>query len=114
MRKSTSLTGSSAVRPAILVASLLTIAAIGILQVLPSAAANADEVALSPEPGRMLGTTSEPDDAVRLRVKDTYGKLPVYFEANRGQTDPRVKFLSRGSDHTPRSRDPIPYRRRDW
>ena len=25
-----------------------------------------------------------------------YGKLPMAFEANEGQSDPRVKFLSRG------------------
>ncbi len=25
-----------------------------------------------------------------------YGKLPLVFEANQGQTDERVKFLSRG------------------
>src|SRR5439155_913787 len=28
-----------------------------------------------------------------------YGKLPLYFEANRGQTDAQVKFLSRGGRH---------------
>lgn len=27
---------------------------------------------------------------------DSYSKLPLSFEANRGQTDPQVKFLSRG------------------
>src|SRR5260370_40135278 len=26
-----------------------------------------------------------------------YGKLPLAFEANQGQTDPRVNFLSRGA-----------------
>jgi hypothetical protein len=25
-----------------------------------------------------------------------YGRLPLSFEANRGQTDPQVKFVSRG------------------
>ena len=29
-----------------------------------------------------------------------YGKLPLSFEANRGQTDPSVKFLSRGSGYS--------------
>jgi Beta-propeller repeat len=29
-----------------------------------------------------------------------YGKLPLSFEANQGQADPKVKFLSRGNDHT--------------
>src|SRR6516164_4753858 len=32
----------------------------------------------------------------RSRVNHTYSKLPLSFEANNGQTDPRVKFLSRG------------------
>ena len=29
-------------------------------------------------------------------IAERYGKLPLRFEANRGQTDPQVKFLSRG------------------
>jgi len=29
-----------------------------------------------------------------------YGKLPLSFEANHGQTDPSVKFLSRGSGYS--------------
>src|SRR6266699_7209244 len=31
---------------------------------------------------------------------ESYGKVPLSFEANGGQTDPRVKFLSRGSGYT--------------
>lgn len=34
------------------------------------------------------------------RIEATYGKLPLSFEANRGQTDGRVKFLSRGIGYT--------------
>ena len=34
------------------------------------------------------------------RVLEAYGKLPMAFEANRGQTDGQVKFLSRGSGYT--------------
>lgn len=30
----------------------------------------------------------------------SYGKLPLNFEANRGQSDARVKFLSRAEGHT--------------
>jgi len=30
------------------------------------------------------------------RVVESFGKLPLRFEANRGQTDPEVKFLARG------------------
>src|SRR5437660_3147385 len=34
------------------------------------------------------------------RVKTAYGKLPLSFEPNRGQTDPRVEFVSRTSGST--------------
>ena len=30
---------------------------------------------------------------------ESYGKLPLAFEANQGQTDPRVKVLSRGASY---------------
>src|SRR2546427_12199197 len=36
----------------------------------------------------------------QARLHETYGKLPLSFEANRGQTDPEVKFLSRGPHDT--------------
>src|SRR5437763_9830524 len=39
-------------------------------------------------------------EATQARLADSYGKVPLSFEANRGQTDPRVKFLSRGSGYT--------------
>ena len=35
----------------------------------------------------------------RMQVTEEYGKLPMSFEANRGQTDARVKFLSRGNGY---------------
>src|SRR5688572_356143 len=41
-----------------------------------------------------------PGAATRIRVSEAYGKLPLHFEANQGQTDGPVKFLSRGSGHT--------------
>ena len=40
------------------------------------------------------------DQAGRVKVVKAYGKLPLSFEANRGQTDARVKFLSRGRGYT--------------
>ena len=33
-------------------------------------------------------------------VNNAYGKLPLAFEANQGQTDGRVKFLARGNGYT--------------
>src|SRR5882672_756924 len=32
-------------------------------------------------------------------VSDTYGKLPLHFEANRGQTGKDVRFLARGAGY---------------
>ncbi|HWS86861.1 MAG TPA: FG-GAP-like repeat-containing protein [Pyrinomonadaceae bacterium] len=34
------------------------------------------------------------------RLAEGYGQLPLWFEANRGQTDGSVKFLARGSGYT--------------
>jgi hypothetical protein len=42
----------------------------------------------------------QPDPAARGKIVQSYGKLPLTFEANQGQTDARVKFLSRGSGYT--------------
>src|SRR6266566_3014751 len=39
-------------------------------------------------------------EATQARLAESYGKLPLSFEANKGQTDRRVKFLSRGSGYT--------------
>ena len=45
-------------------------------------------------------TSVKPNEAVRVPMSETYGKLPLYFEANRGQSDPEVKFLGRGPQGT--------------
>jgi hypothetical protein len=34
------------------------------------------------------------------RMVESYGKLPLSFEANKGQTDSQVKFISRGNGYT--------------
>jgi hypothetical protein len=36
----------------------------------------------------------------RARLNHAYGKLPLYFEPNLGQTDSRVQFLARAGDYT--------------
>jgi hypothetical protein len=46
----------------------------------------------------LIGGT--PDAAWRDHIDNAYGKLPLSFEANHGQTDPRVHFLSRGEGFT--------------
>ena len=40
------------------------------------------------------------DRTVSARLLESYGKLPLRFEANQGQTDEEVKFLSRGKGYT--------------
>jgi hypothetical protein len=40
------------------------------------------------------------DTPPSMRVSETYGRIPLHFEANRGQTDQRVKFLTRGCGYT--------------
>ena len=37
--------------------------------------------------------------AVPVKVLPAYGRLALTFEANQGQVDKKVKFLSRGSDY---------------
>src|SRR2546428_11640122 len=37
----------------------------------------------------------------QARLHETYGKLPLNFEAERGQTEPEVKFLLGGEGDTP-------------
>jgi hypothetical protein len=38
--------------------------------------------------------------AAKDRVSHAYGKLPLSFQANHGQTDPRVGFIARGSGYS--------------
>jgi len=43
--------------------------------------------------------TTADTSAQHRRIADSYGRLPLSFEVNRGQTDKRVKFLARGSGY---------------
>ena len=43
---------------------------------------------------------AEVSEETKVKVLEAYGKLPLSFEANEGQTDERVNFLSRGSGYT--------------
>src|SRR5687767_13796804 len=42
---------------------------------------------------------SAPSSAERSALAEAYGRLPLQFEANRGQTDERVRFISRGDGY---------------
>lgn len=45
-------------------------------------------------------STAQPDAATKARLSEMYGQLPLSFEANAGQVDPQIDFISRGSGYT--------------
>ena len=47
-----------------------------------------------------LACHAQQSAAQRKQAEANYGHLPLTFEANQGQTDPQVKFLSRGKGYT--------------
>jgi hypothetical protein len=52
---------------------------------------------------KVLASNAVPSYSQSLRratLIENYGKLPLSFEANQGQTDARVKFLSRSSGYS--------------
>jgi uncharacterized repeat protein (TIGR01451 family) len=48
----------------------------------------------------LLPAMTAPDSATQQRIRNTFGKLPLHFEANTGQSDAYVKFLSRTGGYT--------------
>ena len=63
-------------------------------------AAIALAAAITPAVAFRLMPTAHTGQSGRMRIIESYGKLPLSFEANQGQTDPQVRFLSRGSGYT--------------
>jgi Beta-propeller repeat/Abnormal spindle-like microcephaly-assoc'd, ASPM-SPD-2-Hydin len=65
-------------------------------------AAQSNTIALINQPAISKASSglSKPDPKTQSKILEEYGKLPLSFEENRGQTDARVKFLSRGSGYT--------------
>src|SRR5260221_3118862 len=49
---------------------------------------------------RSLDAPAKPSPESKARAVAPSGRVPVSFEANEGQTDPRVKFLARGQGST--------------
>lgn len=47
-----------------------------------------------------MAASDKNDHLTKPRVIETFGKLPMAFEVNRGQADEPVKFLARGSGYT--------------
>src|SRR5207302_11394691 len=78
---------------------ILGVAANLILPVLVVAAEPA-KIERSSYVGLEIGAVAKPDAANQARLDQAYGKLPLQFEANWGQTDASVGFLSRGRGYT--------------
>jgi Bacterial Ig-like domain (group 1)/Beta-propeller repeat len=83
-----------------LTALLFAIAVGGTFLTSGSPVARAEDIASSPKPRIPMSSVGKSDAATQVRMSEAYGKLPLYFEANRGQTDAQVNFLSRGSGYT--------------
>jgi hypothetical protein len=45
------------------------------------------------------GTANKGEQGALLQAKESYGRLPMHFEPNLGQSDEQVSFLSRGSGY---------------
>jgi hypothetical protein len=51
-------------------------------------------------PTALPGTAASQSASARHRAVEAIGQFPLAFEANAGQSDPQVRFLSRGSGYT--------------
>ncbi len=63
-------------------------------------AAHAQGSLIAPASAKPSGNDARAAAAVHVRAASNFARLPLSFEANRGQTDARVKFLSRGPGYT--------------
>src|SRR5229473_2064814 len=64
--------------------------------------AQSNPVPLTNQNARVVSpiSSSQADQKAQAKILDGYGKLPLSFEANHGQADERVKFLSRTGGYT--------------
>src|SRR5713226_7606713 len=90
-------------------AAILLVVALAVFagSALQTASSSIDSVVqLTQQPHLLLAQPNPPANPAysqltnKLRVSATYNSLPLYFEANRGQTDPQIKFVSRGRGYT--------------
>jgi hypothetical protein len=66
---------------------------------LPQNAAPLVGKSASPKAG-ISAALAKADRAIHARLLQNYGRSPLSFEANQGQAEARVKFLSRGRGYT--------------
>jgi hypothetical protein len=89
-------------RPTVLAGAFaLTVATVVMILTLTSKVAPRHSTPLSSQSqSAQPVAASEISPAARAQVAETYGKLPLTFETNQGQSDKQVKFLSRGEGYT--------------
>lgn len=83
--------------------STLTVAVLGGLLAINRFTSLLSQAGLLVSPRSVAAVTithNDSNQSSKKKVLETYGKLPLSFEANQGQADPQVKFLSRGSGYT--------------
>ena len=98
MRVRSSPLRSFIIRNLVVVGSCLLSAAL--LQPSRQLAAPLDGEAQRSPQAKASAPNPKPSQAEQARVNSAYGKLPLSFEANQGQTDRRVRFLSHGSGYS--------------
>jgi hypothetical protein len=87
--------GSTCSRSSILVAIALLITLGALALVMGSGTAHFGAASAA----RLLASNPTSSTQSTQRVLATYNHLPLMFEPNQGQTDPRVRFLARGSGY---------------
>src|SRR5215469_6634192 len=83
----------------VVLSSALTIKNDADANVTPSAAQSSSARVLSRPAAAVNDSSVRQPQASQARLLAAYGKLPLSFEANRGQSDTRVKFLARGNGY---------------
>jgi hypothetical protein len=69
----------------------------GLMVLLLALISSNDRSSGSAKPSRLLASAQQKNES---HLKTAYAQLPLSFELNKGQTDPEVKFLSRGNGRT--------------
>ena len=91
------------VRPATKLVLLLILAPILLVPLLMPKLASKNLNPMRPDVAAVPGANRLPIETMSVlkpQILAGYGRLPLSFEANQGQTDPHVKFISRGSGYS--------------
>jgi uncharacterized repeat protein (TIGR03803 family) len=88
------------VYPAILVAPAILVVAVVVPRFEGKASPERSTTVARETAGVAADQIERTQPVVHASAVESYGKLPLGFEINKGQTDSRVKFLSRGSGYS--------------